>query len=246
MLENDAAADVVGYWNEFVAHGRSVDPDFWTAERICDLLRPSYLRPASDADLADVDRAAEILAIGVMFLQSELTLPTRLVDLLARAANAQLAPARLREWGSDARCRRAALDALLTRIGRTRAPGAKEADPDKLELKQWRVWSKDYPRWVHSAMALVADDRWNGVVPPLVRHLEVLVRHKEGNQELGGASDEVVKHRLMAIAFRLGVFLELPEEEILQLIALAEEGKGEIHRRLRNQRITTLRDKLGP
>src|SRR4051812_3140662 len=90
LLENDAAADVVGFWNEFIAHGLVVDTAFWTSERIYDLLRRSYLRTPTDSDLKDVDRAGEILAIGVMFLQTGLTIPGALTELLARTASVQL------------------------------------------------------------------------------------------------------------------------------------------------------------
>ena len=250
LLDNDAAADVLGYWNEFVAHGLAVEPAFWSAERIYDLLRVSYLRNAADADLADADRASEILAVGVMFLEAGLTLPERALELVARAANVQLERAQLREWGTDSRRRRATLASLLTRIGREPMPELKRVDPEQLELRKWRAWSKHYEELVHCAIAIVAPakgsaiDNYTELEPPLVRSLEHLVRNKEGKRELGAANEEVVKHRIMALAYRLGVFLELPEQEVQLLISLAEEGKGEIYRRRTGIRIPTLRDRL--
>jgi hypothetical protein len=250
LLDNDAAADAVGYWNEFIAHGLTVEPAFWTAERIYDLLRVSYLRDAADTNLAAADRASEILAVAVMFLDAGLTLPAPALDLVARAANVQLERAQLRDWGTDSRRRRAALESLLTRIGRDPMPEHKQVDPEQLELRKWRAWSKHYAELVHCAIALVAPAKdsatynYSDLEPPLVRTLENLVRTKEGNRELGAAKPEIVKHRLMALAFRLGVFLELPEQEVLVLISLAEEGQGEIYRRQRGVMIPTLRERL--
>ena len=251
LLENDAAADAVGYWNEYVERGLGAEPEFWTADRIHGLLRVSYLRNATDAELKNVDRASEILAVGVMLLDAGLTLPVRALELVARAANVQLERAQLREWGSETRRRRITLEGLLQRIGKEPAPEAKRIDPDTLELRKWRVWSKLYPELVHCATNVIAfEDRANGqrytdLEPPLVRALDHLVRNKEGNRELGQASAETVKHRLMALAFRLGVYLELPEEEVVALIALAEETKGVLYRRHWHKiASTTLREKL--
>lgn len=250
LLDNDAAADAVGYWNEFVAHGLAVEPAFWTAERIYDLLRVSYLRNTADANLTDADRASEILAVGIMFLDAGLTLPERALDLVARAANVQLERAQLREWGTGSRRRRVALESLLARIGREPMPALKRVDPEQLELRKWRAWSKHYAELVHCAIALVAPakgsaiDNYSDIEPPLVRSLDYLVRNKEGNRELGAANGEIVKHRLMALACSLGVYLELPEQEVLVLISLAEEGKGEIYRRRMGVMIPTLRERL--
>jgi hypothetical protein len=250
LLDNDAAADAVAYWSEFITHGLAVEPAFWSAERVYDLLRVSYLRHASEEDLADADRASEVIAVGVMFLDAGLTLPDRALDLVARAANVQLERAQLREWGSGSRRRRAALESLLARLGRDPAPARKRVDPEQLELRKWRAWSKHYAELVHCAIALVAPakgsatDNYSDLEPPLVRTLDHLVRNKEGNRELGAANPEIVKHRLMALAFRLGVFLELPEQEVLLLISLAEAGKGEIYRRRTGVVIPTLREML--
>lgn len=250
LLENDAAADTVGYWNDFVARGLAAEPKFWTADRIYELLRPSFLRNTTDTELTDVDRASEILAVGVMFLNAGLIPPDRALDLIVRAANVQLERAQLREWGAEARRRRATLDALILRLGREPVPEAKRINPDTLELRKWRAWSKHYPELVHCATSRIAfEDRPGGqtymdLEPPLVRTLENLVRNKQGNREMGEASADIVKHRLMALAYRLGVYLELPADEVSALIALAEEGKGAIYRRWSGISAPTLREKL--
>jgi hypothetical protein len=51
LLDNDSAADVVGFWNDFIAHGLQADPVFWTSERIYELLRHTHLRAPKDSDL---------------------------------------------------------------------------------------------------------------------------------------------------------------------------------------------------
>lgn len=73
---------------------------------------------------------------------------------------------------------------------------------------------------------------------------EAVARLVEALSALGGASPEIVQHRLMAIAFSLGVFLELPESEVLHLIALAEASKGDIYRRVKRLERPTLRGRL--
>jgi hypothetical protein len=109
-----------------------------------------------------------------------------------------------------------------------------------------RAWSKHYPRWVHSARALVADEKWMQLEPPLIRELEDAVRSSRSNPDWGVPA-EVVKFRLMCLAFRLGTYLELPEDEVLHLIALAEESNGDIYRRrVSGAIISTIKDRLLP
>lgn len=243
LLENDAAADLVGFWNEFIAHGRQVDPEFWTAERIYELFRQTHLRGLKDTDFTDGDRASEILAIGVLYLQTELALPEHLSDVLVRAASAQLERAQLREWGEDARARRAALEAYLVAIGREAAPVLKRLDPEQEELKKLRAFAKHYPRWVHSWRAIVGDDMWPEFEPPLERDFRRNLLYSRNSDKPAG--DELVKQRLMCIAFCLGSYLELPEDEVLHLIALAEASGGDIYRRrVPGAVIPTMRERL--
>ncbi|MEP7001598.1 MAG: hypothetical protein ABI969_14020 [bacterium] len=243
LLENDAAADLVGFWNEFIAHGRQVDPEFWTSERIYELFRQTQLRALRDIDFIDSDRASEILAIGVLYLQNELPLPTQLVDVLVRAASAQLERAQLREWGEDARVRRAALQEFLVAIGREAAPALTRVDPDKEELKKMRAFARHYPRWVRTWRALAGDDMWPEFAPPLESDFRRTIMYLRNSDR--PASNELVTQRLMCIAFCLGSYLELPEDEVLHLIALAEASKGDIYRRrVPGTVIPTMRERL--
>lgn len=243
LLENDAAADLVGFWNEFIAHGRQVDPEFWTSERIYELFRQTHLRALKDIDFTDSDRASEILAIGVLYLQTEVPLPEHLVDVLVRAASAQLERAQLRVWGEDARGRRAALEAFVVAIGREAVPALKRIDPDKEELKKLRAFAKHYPRWVHAWRALAGDDMWPEFEPPLERDFWRTIMYSRNSDN--PVPDELVKQRLMCIAFCLGSYLELPEDEVLHLIALAEASQGDIYRRrVPGTVIPTMRERL--
>src|SRR4051812_42894657 len=106
LLEDDAAADVVGFWNEFIEHGRAQDPDFWTPERIVAFFRQSWFRTSATRDATNREHAGEIFAVGALFVQHGLALTPGFLELVGRTANVQLQPAQLKEWGSDARSRR--------------------------------------------------------------------------------------------------------------------------------------------
>lgn len=142
LLENDTAADVAGFWNEFVGHGRQRDPDFWTPERTWALLRQMYCRSGVSPDAPEQERASEVLAIGALFIEHGIALPADLLELLGRTANGELRPDQLKLWGSDGRSRRRALEGLLEAIGVERAPPPKPVDAAKAEIRQLREWSR--------------------------------------------------------------------------------------------------------
>jgi hypothetical protein len=223
LLENDTAADVVGFWNEFIEHGRQHDPAFWTAERILALFRQSYFRTGASRDATNREHASEILAVGALFVQHGLVLPTALAELVGKTANIQLQRAQLKEWGDDARARRRALEALLAAIGQEQVRLPKPADPVKAEIRQLRKWSKHLPRWVASVKQHNGDEEWARLEPPFLSELgrtfAARALHPDNDVRM-----QLISQRLLVMAFFFSWWLPISEEEAMALIRLAEKN----------------------
>ena len=225
LLENDTAADVAGFWDEFITYGREHDSDFWTAERIYDLLRVTYFRKIQGYDLQDPDRNAEILAVGALFLKHGLAIPAPLKDLLARSATAELRPTQLAEWG-DPPARRRVLERFMKAIG-AKPIRTTEKHPVEKEIAELAEWSKHYPRWINSARTLRADDEWERLEPAFVRSLWSFIGTGTDHSR-EALMNKSMMYRLMCLAFMTGWFTGMSEEETLDLIERARRTKGNV------------------
>ena len=230
LLENDAAGDLKVVWDNYVERGRQVDPESWTEDRIWEFFRLVYWRAAfsSGKGVRYQETALEVLALGGLFLQHDLSIPPALQRLLVEAAHFELTREQLELWDSPRRRKRVLLGFLET-IGEVYVPEVQSANPLKDEVRFWREFSKQYPRWIKVAKYRHGgDEEANRLWPHWFfdRMGAAVGKGARSNDEKLESS--VFQQRLMALAFALGWWLELPEEQTLSLIDAAKETKGDV------------------
>jgi hypothetical protein len=234
LLENDTADEVIDFWELFITRGRDHDADFWTDERVFDLLRLSWFKGVRDVDLDNAEHNARVLAVGALFLQHDLSIPPALQCLLARSANAELRPSRLSEWKTP-KARERVLVKLLKTIGAERV-AVSTKHPLETEIAELEAWSKHYPRWSRIQVGLRegrnvlasspdALDEWERLEPSFLRTIWTCIGTGTDHPR-EALRNRSMMHRLMCLAFMTGWFVGLSEEETLALIERARATKG--------------------
>lgn len=229
LFDNDAAGDLEVVWESYVARGRQVDPEHWTGERIHDFFR-LYFRAAfsSGSWLEHGQAPLEVLALGGLFLKNGIPIPDDLRARLAEAANHELRRDRLKDWASPRR-REQALVQFLETIGGERVPEAASADPVREEVRRWREFAKQYPRWIRLVKERNGgDEEANRVWPrAFFDHMGAAVGRgaRVNDWKL---CNSVYQYRLMAVAFLLGWWLDLPEEQTMSLVEAAKRTGGDV------------------
>ena len=218
ILDDDAAIDLKIAWDDYVVRGLASDPEFWTGERIAYFFEQYYFTSRLLTD-RDVDVAR--LALAALYLERALEIPDTMRASLAVAAGRELAKERLDDWDSPGK-RKKALQAFLLALGMEPADPPIEPDPLREEVEKWRVFAKQYPRWVEISQGPFGKpDEFFELAPKWFWKLQDFLgdglRHK--NQEL---TAEGMKYRLMHVAWWLGFLLRMPNDERVALIQLAE------------------------
>lgn len=231
-LDNDAAGDLEVVWNEYVVRGREADPERWTPERIVGFFRTTYFRSpfrgdnAYGIDLDGGETAVEVLALGALFQRHDIPIPPPFRDLLARAANAELRKEKLKEWDSP-RKRQRVLVAFLESIGAEREDVV-PTDPLREEVARLREFSKRIPQFLDHVRTLrrptEEEERlWPDFIDRLGETMGKGTRASDPKLEAAA-----YQHRLVVLAFCVGWWLKLSDQETLALIDRAKATRGEV------------------
>lgn len=230
LFDNDAAGDLVVVWDRYVEPGRRMAPESWSGEQIYEFFRSTYFRQAiaSGQGVRHGETALEVLALGSLFLEHEMQIPAGLRQLLADAANHELRKEQLKEWASPRKRERALLDFLAT-VGGERAAEVAASNPLKDDVRRWREFSKQYPRWIRLVKERKGGDEEAERIWPRDFFDQMGRTIGRGTSvsdwKLRNAA---YQQRLMATAFLMGWWLDLPEEQTLALIEAAKQTGGEV------------------
>ncbi len=223
FLENDNALDIALYWDEYAKPLLASN----LASKIWPLFRDLYFR--RHFDCLDPQQNAEVLAIAALYNRSEVPLPEGFVDILERAAQAELRPSALSEW-PEKKSRKDTITALLLDIGRAPRPLSKaESENGDLSslIQDIQQFLKETDKWIDVVLKLKDDDEFERTYPDYFHQLERLltaglpVPRIDTEQEM-----LLIKLRFMLTAFHFGWKARLSPDEIRYLMGKAAATNG--------------------
>ena len=225
-LDNDTAADLEVFWRQYVAHGRTHDPEFWSAVAIAELFRFLYFKGYGNVRPDQPGDAEKLLAVGALFARDQLELPAELKQLVEAAANFELRRTRLQEWAKPP-ARKRALEALLADIGgkrrRGKALGNRAPADDVVEIERFMQRANHWVRVVK--LEAPYDNAYDSAEPAFVSELKRFC-FAGTDSDTETERRRAIRARLMALGYVTGWMLNLPSEEVLHLIEAAHEVKS--------------------
>jgi hypothetical protein len=227
LLDNDVAQDFVLRWDRYIAP--LIIERHWSGDMVWAFLRDLYFKNRFVP--LEAPQNAELLALAALLARHKLPVPEDMKPVLERTLNAELGSSALREW-SAAAARKKSLEALLKQIGgkKRRLTSSEAGDPTlEAEIARLEVFTGRFDRWIEAVSVPKADDDFDRQYPEFLNDLEKLLaagirRPLEGTDQ----EDQLVKLRLMLLAFYVGWKVRSTPAEMKNLIKKAEATKGYI------------------
>ena len=221
-LDNDTAGDLEVFWQDYVVHGRSKDPRFWTATRIAELFRFLYFKGYENVHPERPAQAEELLALGALFRREKLDVPPELMALVESGINYELRRDRLQEWADPAK-RKQALENFLREIGGKRKQAKPKRRPPSEDIAEIETFMKRAPHWIAVVKGEEANDaEYDALEPQFIEELKRFCF-------AGTRSEDTIEQRravmarLKCLGYFTGWMLNLPSEQIVNLVNAARE-----------------------
>ena len=219
-LENDTAADLDAFWQDYVVRARAKDARFWTAAKIAELFRFLYFRGYANVHPDRPDQAEALIGLGALFFKEKLDLPGELKTLVENAVSAELRSQRLAQWPEPDKRKKALLQFLGEIGGKRRKPAKAKRGATTAEITEIEEFMKRASRSLSGRRADLPDSddsREPAFVGDLARYCFAGTKSDDEKEER-----RAIVARLMCLGYVTGLMLNLPPQQILDLISAAQ------------------------
>ena len=228
IFENDSACDVKVTWDRFVAPVVTLDPPAWTSADVCDFFMKYIFQRLDYGEPYD---NCQVIAVGQLFLDFNLDIPSHLMEIIEMACTAESSTKLLNEWPEPHR-RKGVIMSFLKRVGgKRRKPVVEESVKFEIEEENIKLgsWNNNVDKYLNELSGKTLSKDYQEHFPYFfIEKVEdvMLDGIEGGGAEKASQEYELIKNRLMVVAFWFCNLLDYSEREMKKHVNRAKKTDG--------------------